>query len=103
MQYITIYDQIHEAWHGYDIFINGRGQSADQVIQGELQAYSRQFTFGSTLPSFSSSPRVSDVTDINEGWLKSLGRYNDLFKLRDQDLMNLRHSLQQQFLKQNSE
>lgn len=84
MQYITQDDQVHEAYHGFEIYKGGYKQSGDQHIQGELGAYSRQYSFNpASLPESTSS--VFNLTDIDRNWLKGTDGYNDLFEARAQE------------------
>lgn len=60
---------IHESSHGYDLWKKGRPQTPADAIDGEIKAYSRQFSYNSNSIPNSYFGRANSLHDINYRWV----------------------------------
>jgi hypothetical protein len=67
---------VHESSHGYDLWKNGRYTSTN-VLQGEVKAYSRQFSFDRYSVPISDFGRASSLGSIDPRWVLGINNNGD--------------------------
>jgi hypothetical protein len=64
----NISNGIHESSHGYDLWKSGRPTERN-AVQGEVKAYSRQFSYDKYSLPISDFGRAKSLNDINPRWV----------------------------------